>query len=96
MEIQRESAEAWIAGLLRARARKLSGRCVLPLSTKTLLGKHAVTPGVILPAREVLGDMLLQLKQPTQAMNEFEAVLRTAPNRFNALAGAARAAKLGK
>ena len=38
--------------------------------------------------------MLLELKQPAQAMTEFEATLRTAPNRFNALAGAARAAKL--
>ena len=37
---------------------------------------------------------MLELKQPRQAMIEFEAVLRTAPNRFNALAGAARAAKL--
>jgi hypothetical protein len=36
----------------------------------------------------------LELKQPAQAMVEFEATLRTAPNRFNALSGAARAAKL--
>ena len=56
--------------------------------------KHNVTPGVILPARELLGEMLLELKQPAQAMVEFEATLRTAPNRFNALSGAARAAKL--
>jgi tetratricopeptide (TPR) repeat protein len=56
--------------------------------------KHNVTPGVILPARELLGEMLLELKQPGQAMAEFEATLRTAPNRFNALCGAARAAKL--
>jgi len=38
--------------------------------------------------------MLLKTKQPAQAVVEFEAVLRTAPNRFNALSGAARAAKL--
>jgi Tfp pilus assembly protein PilF len=38
--------------------------------------------------------MLLELKQPAQAMTEFEATLRTVPNRFNALAGAARSAKL--
>jgi Tfp pilus assembly protein PilF len=49
---------------------------------------------VILPARELLGEMLLELKQPAQAMLEFEASLRTAPNRFNALSGAAHAAKL--
>ena len=56
--------------------------------------KHNVTPGVILPARELLGEMLLELKEPAQALVEFEATLRTAPNRFNALSGAARAAKL--
>jgi Tfp pilus assembly protein PilF len=38
--------------------------------------------------------MLLELNQPAQAMVEFETTLRTAPNRFNALSGAARAAKL--
>ena len=56
--------------------------------------KHAVTPGVILPARELVGEMLLELKQPAQAVVEFEATLRTAPNLFNALSGAARAARL--
>ena len=56
--------------------------------------KHNVTPGVIVPARELLGEMLLETKQPAEALTQFEAVLRTAPNRFNALAGAGRAAKL--
>jgi Tfp pilus assembly protein PilF len=37
---------------------------------------------------------LLETKQPAAALIEFEAVVRTAPNRFNALAGAGRAAKL--
>jgi len=49
---------------------------------------------VILPARELLAEMLLEVKQPAQAVIEFEATLRTAPNRFNALSGAARSAKL--
>ena len=56
--------------------------------------KHPVTPGVILPARELLGEMLLELKEPAEALVEFEGTLRTAPNRYNALSGAARAAKL--
>jgi cytochrome c-type biogenesis protein CcmH/NrfG len=42
----------------------------------------------------MLGDMLLQLKQPAEALVAFENTLRTAPNRFNSLSGAARAAKL--
>ena len=56
--------------------------------------KHPVTPGAILPAREQLGELLLELKQPVAALQEFETSLRSAPNRFNGLYGAARAAKL--
>ena len=53
--------------------------------------KHPVTPGAILPAREQLGELLLELKQPVAALQEFETSLRSAPNRFNGLYGAARA-----
>jgi tetratricopeptide (TPR) repeat protein len=56
--------------------------------------KHPVTPGAILPAREQLGELLLELKQPKEALLAFETSLRSAPNRFNGLYGAARAAKL--
>ena len=56
--------------------------------------KHPVTPGAILPLREQLGELLLELKQPAAALQEFETSLRTAPNRFNGIYGAARAAKL--
>jgi len=56
--------------------------------------KHPVTPGAILPAREQLGDLLLELKQPAEALREFETSFRSTPNRFNGLYGAARAAKL--
>jgi Tfp pilus assembly protein PilF len=55
--------------------------------------KHPVTPGPILPARELLGEPLLELKQPAQALREFEASLRASPNRFNGLSGAAQAAQ---
>ena len=54
--------------------------------------KHPVTPGSIQPAREMLADLLLELGQPAKALAEFEASLRTTPNRFHGLAGAARAA----
>ena len=56
--------------------------------------KHPVTPGAILPAREQLGELLLELKQPTAALQEFETSLVQAPNRFNGIYGAARAARL--
>ena len=54
--------------------------------------KHPVTPGAILPAREQLGELLLELKQPGPALEAFETALRNTPNRFNAVYGAARAA----
>jgi tetratricopeptide (TPR) repeat protein len=56
--------------------------------------KHPVTPGALLPAREQLGELLLELKEPVAALAEFETALRNTPNRFNALLGAARAANL--
>jgi len=45
-----------------------------------------------LPAREMLADMLLELQRPQEALTEYEISLRTDPNRFNALFGAAQAA----
>jgi tetratricopeptide (TPR) repeat protein len=54
--------------------------------------KHIVTPGRILPARELLGDMLLQLKRPAEALKEFETVQTREPERFRSYNGAAQAA----
>jgi tetratricopeptide (TPR) repeat protein len=56
-------------------------------------GKHPVTPGSLLPPRELRADMLLELGWHAEALAEYEAALRDAPGRFNALAGAARAAE---
>ena len=53
-----------------------------------------MTPGPIAPARELLGEMLLELKQPAQALTEFQATLKKEPNRFRAVYGAAKAAAL--
>ena len=57
------------------------------------MDKHAVTPGALLPAREMLAQMLAANQQPKEALVEYEAVLKVAPNRFNALYGAAVAAE---
>jgi hypothetical protein len=54
--------------------------------------KHAVTPGPLLPAREVLADILLETGKASDALIEYEAVLATEPNRYRATSGAARAA----
>lgn len=49
---------------------------------------------VDIPAREMLADMLLELDRPKEALAEYEKALKTDPNRFNGLYGAARAAEL--
>jgi Tfp pilus assembly protein PilF len=56
--------------------------------------KSAVTPGPLAPARELLGEMLLEMNEPAQALTQFEATLAKEPGRFRALYGAARAAQL--
>jgi hypothetical protein len=55
--------------------------------------KHPVTPGPIMPARELLAEMLLDGNQPGLALREFESSMKIEPNRFRGLAGAARAAQ---
>jgi tetratricopeptide (TPR) repeat protein len=54
--------------------------------------KNAVTPGPLAPASELLGDMLMQLKRPREALAEYQKTLSKEPDRYRALAGAARAA----
>jgi len=93
VEIQRRLAAAWLARADKRdeEALKLM-RAAVELEAST--EKHPVTPGPIIPAREMLGDMLIELNQPGQALREFETSLRDSPNRFNGLYGAAHAAEL--
>jgi len=55
--------------------------------------KHPVTPGPILPARELQGDLLLELGRPEEALAAYEQTLVREPNRARTLYGAARAAE---
>ena len=57
------------------------------------MDKHPATPSSVLPARELLADLLLELNQPAAALIEYRAVLSTDPNRFRSLLGEARTAK---
>jgi tetratricopeptide (TPR) repeat protein len=96
IEIQRLAAAGWLAHAEKkeAEAEKLL-RESADLEDKS--GTHPVTPGQILPAREQLGDLLLELGRPADALTEYESSLRAFPNRFNGHFGAARAAeKAGK
>ena len=92
VEIQRLAVAGWIA-LAQGKtddALKFM-RAAADLEDKN--EKDIVTPGRIVPARELLGEMLLELKQPAQALKEFEASQVREPNRFRGYYGAARAAE---
>jgi hypothetical protein len=93
VDIQREVALAWIA---RAEGRNQEALALLRAAAERedATDKHPVTPGPLAPARELLGELLLELNAPGEALAAFEASLRVEPNRFRGLYGAARAAEL--
>jgi tetratricopeptide (TPR) repeat protein len=94
VEIQRQEVSAWLAFAEGDPQGALAGmRAAAELEAGT--EKNAITPGPLTPARELLGDLLLELKRPSEALKEFEATLTKEPNRFRSLYGAAEAAKLG-
>jgi hypothetical protein len=83
------------AGLVEiAEGRKPKGIEMLRLAAERedAMDKHPVTPGPLLPVRELLADALLESGDARGALREYEGVLRVAPRRFNSLAGAARSA----
>jgi tetratricopeptide (TPR) repeat protein len=93
IDIQRRSASAWLA-LIEGRRDAALAEMRAAATLEDATEKSAITPGPLAPARELLGEMLLETHQATDALEEFEAVLHKEPNRFRALAGAARAASL--
>lgn len=92
VEIQRLAVAGWIA-LAQGKSDDAVKfmRAAADLEDKN--EKHIVTPGRIVPARELLGDMLLELKQPALALKEYEASQVREPNRFRGFYGAALAAE---
>ena len=92
-DIQRREIAALMALREGRVAEALAGmREAADIEDKTQLA--SVTPGPLAPAREMLGEMLLEHNQPAEALEAFEASLVRQPNRFWSLYGAAKAAKL--
>lgn len=91
IEAQRQAAAAVLASAEGRRE-----EAVRELRAAADLGdgmeKHPVTPGSVVPLRELLGDLLLEIGQPDTALVEYERSLKSAPNRFRTLYGAAKAA----
>ncbi|MEX2401117.1 MAG: hypothetical protein WD423_10125 [Rhodothermales bacterium] len=92
-EAQRMAIEAWVAFKSDATGEarsQMEGAADLEDS----VDKHPVTPGSVLPMRELYGEMLLQVDRPADALEAFESSLSVSPGRLNSLTGAARAAEL--
>ena len=87
--VRQLEAEAWVAFA--------EGKADEALKTLRSAADREDTDGVdslAMPAREMLADMLLELKRPTEALGEYKAALKNSPNRFDSLYGAGHAAQL--
>jgi len=89
--IQRDAAQAFVL-LAEGKRTEAVAAMRAVASREDATDKSPVTPGPLAPARELLADMLLELKQPADALTEYQAVLKKEPNRFRAIYGAAKAA----
>ncbi|MEJ7622980.1 MAG: hypothetical protein WKF34_03220 [Pyrinomonadaceae bacterium] len=92
VEISRMAAAAWTA---LAQGKKVEALSMMRAAadTEDITEKHIVTPGRLLPARELLGDMLLAVNRPAEALKEFETSQVREPGRFRSFYGAAIAAE---
>jgi hypothetical protein len=92
VDIARQAAVAWVtfAEGNRSDAVRLMSAAA---DQEDRTDKAAVSPGPIAPARELLGEMLLEAGSAKDALAAFEATIRKEPNRFRGAFGAARAAE---
>ena len=93
VEVQQRGVSAWTKlaeGNTDEALREMNSAVALEDGTE----KSAITPGPLATSRELLGEMLLQMNRPAEALAQFEAALKSDPNRFRALYGAAHAAQL--
>jgi pentatricopeptide repeat protein len=93
VEAQRLAVLGWVAhaGGQAEQALDLLARAA---EIEERVDKHPVTPGPIVPARELEGDLLLELGRFEEALGAYETALRSEPNRARLLFGAGRAAEL--
>ena len=90
--VQKRAVEAWIQHA-EGRTQEALVAMEQAADAEDALDKHPVTPGAVLPARELYADMLLDGGRFDQALAAYEATLLISPNRFNSLAGAGIAAE---
>src|SRR5438477_1548342 len=91
VEVMRLASLAWVS-LAQKKTDEALGLMRQAADIEDRSEKNIVTPGRLLPARELLGDMLLELKRPAEALKEYEASQLREPNRYRGLYGAGQAA----
>ncbi|MCG2617757.1 tetratricopeptide repeat protein [Terrimonas sp. NA20] len=91
VDVQILTGEAWIEFQSGKKDTALK-RMIQAADLEDKTEKHPVTPGEILPARELLGDLLMEMNRYTEALSAYERSLKKNPARFNSLYGAALAA----
>jgi tetratricopeptide (TPR) repeat protein len=92
VEVMRLASVAWVV-LARKNGDEALGLMSQAADIEDKSEKNIVTPGRLLPARELLADMLLVLKRPAEALKEYEASQLREPNRYRSLYGAGQAAE---
>jgi tetratricopeptide (TPR) repeat protein len=92
IEVQRQAAVAILAHV-RGQDEEALAELESAASLEATMDKHPVTPSPIVPMRELLGDLLLEMNQPAQALSAYEQSLTKDPNRFRSVYGAAKAAE---
>lgn len=92
LEVQRRSVAAW-AALADGRQQEAVEEMSAAAGQAAEMEKHPITPGSLQPAGELLGDLLLEVDRPAEALDAYEASLETWPRRYHSLLGAARAAE---
>jgi hypothetical protein len=92
LDVQRRIAEAWVA-FAEGRRDAAIQAMQEAADAEDATDKAAVSPGPLAPARELLGEMMLEAGKPKEALAAFEATMKKEPNRFRGVAGAMRAAE---
>ena len=92
VDIQRRVATAWM-NFAEGRKEDAVAQLREAATREDAIEKSAVTPGPIKPARELLGEMLLEVGRPAEALTAFEETMTREPNRYRSIEGAARAAQ---
>jgi len=90
--IQIKASEGWIQ-FAQGKKKEAIASMIASADMEDATEKHPVTPGEIIPARELLGDLYMNMGDPAKALEAYQANIKRHPGRFNGIYGAALAAK---